>query len=83
MNDNYSSKKDEDIARRFIEAEKLIRKHDYYQPPKKDWNITYCPKCQRKIEYLKKKAGSIKLTCPDCGKVFTVSSLEDLFGNKS
>ena len=50
-----SSKRDEDISRKLQEAEKLWKKHHYVEKPKIKYLKTYCPKCQKKIEYFPRK----------------------------
>ena len=70
--------KDEDISRRLDEAERLYKKHYSVEKPKsKDYLKTFCPKCQKKVEYRPKKDWNGMLKCPHCYEVFRLTRLED------
>ena len=71
------SKRDEDIARRFLEAEKISRKTLWKDKPKIVYHTTYCPKCQRKVEYSPRSEFRGNLKCPHCHHEFKLSRLED------
>ena len=68
------SKRDEDLARRFIESERLIRRHDWKPRGNRKYFKTKCPHCSKTVEYAPKKGvkGNVTLKCPHCSKKFTL-----------
>ena len=71
-----SINKDEELARRFRDAEKLYVKAQY-KKPKIKYLKTHCLHCQKIIEYVPKDNFKGRLKCPHYGKEFHLFRLDD------
>ena len=71
-----SNIKDEELARRFRQAEKLYIKAQY-EKPKIKYLKTHCLRCQKIVEYKPKDNFKGRLKCPHCGKEFRLFRLDD------
>jgi rubrerythrin len=68
---------DKRIAEMIAEAERIERQHQYRPEEKVKWLRVKCPFCGYKFEHSPKPDWDGRLRCPECGKVFKLTRLDD------
>ena len=53
-----------------------VKPKQVYEKKEIEWKITYCPRCQSKIQYSPSMNFKGKLRCNHCGYEFLVPSLD-------
>lgn len=70
------------LRERFEKAEGRIKRERYW-PPKRNWKITHCLACGKKVEYIPKDQFNGTLLCPHCKTRFRVPSLDGFLGART